>query len=71
MSQDNPIGDKLQQMSERLEIEVTAAVRAVLEKSGYFIPEYMDDILHPIEGWACNLPHEAYDRGYVILPDEQ
>jgi hypothetical protein len=61
------VEDHLQTMSERLESEITAAVRRVLENSKYFQPESLDKLVSPIAAWACGLPYEAHEKGYIAL----
>jgi len=58
---------QLEAMSQRLEIEVAAAVRDVLAQSGYFDPATLDHIVQPIASWTSGLPYEAYKRGYLVI----
>jgi hypothetical protein len=60
------VSNQLQEMSERLEDDIAAAVRAVLEKSGYFKPASLDQLVTPVAGWASGLPFEAYDKGHIL-----
>jgi hypothetical protein len=62
------LASHLQEMSERLETHITAAVRTILERSGYFHPSSLDALVMPVAGWACGLPYEAQQKGYVITP---
>lgn len=60
---------KLEAMSERLEAEITAAVKTILENSGYFRSDSLDKLVMPVAAWACELPYEAHGKGLVITND--
>ena len=60
------IEGRLETMSERLEKEITEAVGTILAKSGYFRSDSIVELVKPVAAWACGLPYEAHEKGFVI-----